>query len=427
MKKISFMALGMLGLLNACTTKPDVPEVQVLSTGGIEATAPYFTKDNKGNAVLCWTEKDSQDSLYRLKYAAFDAEKKRFNTAVTVPASAGCSNSAESMGKIAFKANGTVFAVFSRRFPDEQNPYAGAIYYSQSDDAGKSWSPARFLHSDTAHTYGRSFFDLAILKNGELGAIWLDGRYGKSIKGSALFFARTEKGKGFAADGCLDKGTCECCRTDIFTDDAGKIYLAYRSITMPSALTAKQVRDMVYKVSADNGQTFTAARTISNDNWEIEGCPHSGPSLAADKNGLQAVWFTAGGGAGLYHSSAKTPETGFGRRTLLTTSGRHPQLVALSQGKAAMACEEPLSAEPAHEMNHSHGTMKMSHAPAGAAKITLSLLKNGSLEKTVAVTDGKDADNHAVLIPVQDKLLLVWVREGKSGTKLCYTLMNFNE
>lgn len=427
MKKISFIVLGMLGLLNSCTTKPDAPEVQVLSTGGVEATAPYFTKDNNGNAVLCWTERDGQDSLYRLKYAVFDAEKKRFNTAITVPASAGCSNSAESMGKMAFKADGTVLAVFSRRFPAEQNPYAGAIYYSLSGNAGKSWSPARFLHSDTAHTYGRSFFDLATLKDGELGAIWLDGRYGKSIKGSALFFARTEKGKGFATDSCLDKGTCECCRTDILTDDAGKIFLAYRSITMPSALAAKQVRDMVYKVSADNGQTFTAARTISNDNWEIEGCPHSGPTLAADKNGLQVVWFTAGGGAGLYHGLAKTPETGFGRRTLLTASGRHPQLVALSQGKAAMVCEEPLSAEPVHKMNHSHGSMKMSHPPAGAAKIILTLLKNGSLEKTVAVTDGKEADNHAVLVPVQDQLLLAWVREEKSATKLCYTLMNLKE
>lgn len=427
MKKISFIVLGLLGLLNACTTSPDATQVKGLSTPGIEATAPYFTTDHNGNAVLCWTEKDGGDSLYRLKYAVFDAEKNSFNTAVTVPASAGCSNSAESMGKIAFKTDGTVFAVFSKRFPNEKNPYAGAIYYSLSDDAGKSWSPSRFLHSDTSHSYGRSFFDVATLKDGELAAIWLDGRYGKSIKGSALFFARTEKGKGFGADNCLDKGTCECCRTAIFTDDAGKIHLAYRSIMFPSALAAKQVRDMVYKVSADNGKTFTPARTISNDNWEIEGCPHSGPSLAADRKGLQVVWFTAGGGAGLYYSSAKNPESGFGRRTLLTTSGRHPQLVALSQDKAAMVCEEPISAEPDHKMNHSHGSMNMSHPPAGAAKITLSILKNGSLEKTVAVTEGKEADHHAVLIPVKEKILIAWVREQKPAAKLCYTLMNLNE
>lgn len=428
MKKISFIAFAVWGFIGACTTKSDVPKVKKLDTGGIEAVAPYLTHDNKGNAVLCWTEKDGKDSLYRLKYALYNTETDRFDPAVTVPASAGCSNSAESMGKVAFKADGSVFAIFARRFPAERNPYAGAVYYSFSKDDGQHWSDAQFLHSDTAHTYGRSFFDIITLKDGEIAAIWLDGRYGKSIKGSALFFARTEKGKSFTADTCLDKGTCECCRTDIFSDGAGNIHLAYRNITFPSALSEKQVRDMAYKVSSDNGKTFSEAKTISEDNWQIEGCPHSGPSMTSTKSGTQVVWFTAGGGAGLYYASAAGTAGDFRKRHLITASGRHPQLVAMPGGeKLAMVCEEPLAAEHANEMNHSHGKMKMGHMPAGSAKITLNVLKDGNTEKSISLTDGKAADNHAVLIPLKDKLLVAWVREEKSGSKLYYSRLNINE
>lgn len=422
-KKIAFLLMGTVLCFNACTRKTNIPEAQLLNTGAAEAVAPYFTRDNEGNAVLCWTEKDSNDSLFRLKYARYNVQASRFDQAITVPASAGCSNAAESMAKVAFKADGTVLAIFGKRFPNEKNPYAGAIYYSLSTDKGNNWSEARFIHTDTAHTYGRGFFDVTTLKDGELGAVWLDGRFGKNIKGSALFFARTAQGKGFETDTCIDKGTCECCRTDIFSDGAGNIHLAYRNISYPAELSDQQVRDMAYKSSADNGKTFSAAKTISADNWQLNGCPHSGPSLAVSKGLVNAVWFTAGGGAGLYHTSSAGLGADFQRRNLITASGRHPQLIALEGDKLAMVCEEALIAEPekSMEMTHSHGGMKMNHTAAGHAKILVNILTAGIPEKAIDVTDGAAADNHAVLTPLKDGLLIAWVREGKSGSKIYYT------
>ncbi|MNK03626.1 hypothetical protein D3C87_214760 [compost metagenome] len=417
-KKMYFSLVIVTLLLAACKTKPVIDEAKALNTAGIAAVGPYFTADHKGNPVLCWSEQDGKDSLYRLKYAVYDQQKNEFGEAVIVPSSVGCGVSAESMAKIAFKDDGTVVAIFAKRFPKEKNPYAGAIYYSMSENEGKSWSDAKFLHSDTSHTYGRSFFDVAKLKDGELAAVWLDGRYGKSIRGSALFFNRTEKGKGFVTDTCLDKGTCECCRTDLLSDKNGNLHLAYRSIIFPNALSGKQVRDMVYKLSKDNGQTFTPAKLISNDNWEIEGCPHSGPSLAVANHTLRAVWFTAGGSSGLYGTSAV--DSGFRRRNLITASGRHPQMVALTDGKTAMVCEEVEEME--HEtmkMDHSKGGM-MKHGPAGMSKIILRILKDEIPEKTIALTDGMQADNHAVLTTVNNGLLVAWVREGAKGSAIYY-------
>ncbi|WEK17532.1 MAG: hypothetical protein P0Y49_12070 [Candidatus Pedobacter colombiensis] len=421
MNKIYFSLVIVTMLLAACKSKPVTNEPKMLNTAGIAAVGPYFTTDHKGNPVLCWSEQDGKDSLYRLKYAVYDQQKDAFGEALTVSTSAGCGVSAESMAKVAFKEDGTVIAIFAKRFPDEKNPYAGAIYYSMTENGGKNWSDAKFLHSDTSHAYGRSFFDVAKLKDGELAAIWLDGRYGKSVKGSALFFNRTEKGKGFATDTCLDKGTCECCRTDLLTDKDGNLHLAYRSIMLPNVLAGKQVRDMVYKLSTDNGQTFTPAKVISNDNWEIDGCPHSGPTLAVANHTLQAVWFTAGGSPGLYGTSAT--DSGFRRRNLITASGRHPQMVALADGKAAMVCEEveEMEHEPMKmEHSHSKGGM-MSHAPAGMSKIILRILKDGNPEKSIALTNGKQADHHAVLTTVNNGMLIAWVREGEKGSTIYYT------
>jgi hypothetical protein len=396
-----------------------------MSASGATAEGPYFTNDHTGNPVLCWTEQSGQDSLFRLKYAVYNMQTQTFNQPVTVSASAGSSNAAESMGKIAFKADGTVIALFSKRFPMEKNPFAGAIYYSISMDTGKTWSEEQYLHSDTAHVYGRSFFDVAVLKDGEIAAVWLDGRFAKEIKGSALFFARTEKGKGFQMDTCLEKGTCECCRTDLFTDKAGNLHLAYRNIMYPSVLSGKQVRDMVYKLSKDNGKTFSAPKAISNDHWEIEGCPHSGPSLATTEAGVNALWFTAGGGAGLYYTASKGLGGDFNTRKLISASGRHPQMIALKDGSLAMAFEEITDGKPAHnmKMDHSSGGMKMKHGPAASAKVVLHIVSRGDAEKFTALTNGEYLDNHAVLAETDHGVLVAWVREGHKGAEIYYSMV----
>lgn len=425
MNKICLSLITVVVFLAACKSKPLVNKPIALSITGIDVVGPYLTQDHKGNPVLCWSEQDGTDSLYRLKYAIYDQQKDQFGQAFTVRASVGCGVSPESMAKIAFKSDGTVIAVFAKRFPQEKNPYAGAIYYSMSGDAGKSWSDAIFLHSDTTHAYGRSFFDMARLKDGELAAVWLDGRYGKTVKGSALFFNRTGTGKGFGTDTCLDKGTCECCRTDILTDDTGNIHLAYRSITFPSALSGKQVRDMVYKLSKDNGRTFSPAKPISNDNWEIEGCPHSGPSLAVTKNTVHAVWYTAGGSPGLYGTAAAIGAD-FKRRSPVTALGKHPQMIALPDGNTAMVCEESTGAahEETKKMDHSKGGMMMHHGPAGATRIVLRIMTNGIPEKIINLTDGHQPDNHAVLMAVDKGLLTAWVREDAAGSKIYYSRFN---
>jgi hypothetical protein len=429
MKKSFLILYALMGflMLHSCSKKQKESASKPLKTAHHEAYNAYFTQDHEGNAVLCWTEKDNKDSLYRLKYAIFDSAADSFAAPVIVPGSAGMTAVAESMGKIAFKADGTVMAMFGKRFVKEKNPYAGAIYYTYSKDKGKSWTQNQFLHRDTTHQYGRSFFDLKTLKDGELAAVWLDGRFGKALKGSALYFARTERRNGFTSERCLGKGTCECCRTSLLQDDHGNIHIAYRNIMFPAKLIGKQVRDIAYIYSKDNGHSFSAPITVSEDNWQIDGCPHSGPSLAVTGKTVNGAWFTAGGTPGVYYTKTEMGSA-FKKRTLISSEARHPQMLALPKGKLAIVFEENWQSDPqgghkrdpAHgnsSKSHQHAGMNMNHQPAGLSKIVLSVLKDGYEERKIMITDGEHADHHAVVSPLKDGVLIAWTREqhGKSG------------
>lgn len=416
-----YMLLGFL-MLQSCKEKQHENVALPLNQAQQEASGAYFTQDHQGNAVLCWTEKDETDSLHRLKYAIFDAAVDSFAAPVTVPGSVGMSAVAESAGKVAFKRDGTVMALFGKRFMQEKNPYAGAIYYTTSSDGGKNWTENQFLHSDTAHHYGRSFFDVKTLKDGELAAIWLDGRFGKTLKGSALYFARTERGDGFSGERCLEKGTCECCRTNLLQDGDGNIHIAYRSIMYPSTLTGKQVRDMAYIYSKDNGQSFSAPQTLSEDHWQIEGCPHSGPSLAVTGQTVNGVWYTAGGTPGVYFTKGGIG-SGFEKRTLLSATARHPQMLTLPDGRTAVVFEEnePAKAQKEEKMNHGHTAMGAHHQPAGLSKIVLTILKDGREEKRFTISEGQHIDHHAVLSLVKNDILVAWTRAEHGQSSIFYS------
>lgn len=403
--------------------------VKAVDLESMEAINPYFTNDQEGNPVLCWTSKDSS-GVYQLKYAIYDASNETFHPPITVQTSGNLSTSSESMGKIAFKADGSVIAVYGRKIENAVSPYASAIFYSTSADWGQNWSAERLVHSDTSRNVGHSFFDLTRLKDGEVAAIWLDGRLGKTEKGLALFFAKTQGDDTFGTDTLLDKNTCECCRTDILTDELGNIHIAYRNINYPNGIIGKQVRDMAYLSSADNGKTFSQPRAISNDYWEIEGCPHTGPSLTAFDQQIHAVWFTAGGATGLYYSASPNRNDEFNKRTLISSSGRHPQMTAMSDGNLAITFEDIIkqksNAEESNSFMHEaheimdHSKMKDNKTSLVKTQIVLHLI-NKEKNEMIYLTDGQHASHHAVITSLDNSLLIAWVQEKNGKASIKYT------
>jgi hypothetical protein len=332
----------------------------VTISGDKPSGCAYFTQDHQGNAVLCWTEEEKKSA--RLLFSTFDYTQQKFGNAIVVSPSTGTGLHSESMNKVAFKPDGTIVAVYEKKHPTDENKYAGSILYTQSFDNGMTWTKEKHLHSDSIPVYSRSFFDIALLPDGEIGAVWLDGRLNLGKEGSALFFSKTKGREGFQADYQVAETVCECCRTDIQVDQQNNVHIVFRDI---EPTLEGQIRDFAHIVSADNGATFIKTENVSNDKWIIDGCPHTGASMASLNGRLSVSWFTAGGTAGLYLTSASEGGNTFQPRRLLSIEGRHPQIT--TQGDHLIAVWDNVA--PTGHDHHNTATSSH-HQPEETAQIS---------------------------------------------------------
>ena len=86
---------------------------------------------------------------------------------------------------------------------------------------------------------------------------------------------------------------------------------------------------------------------VSEDKWELEGCPDDGPAMAIDaRNGIHIVWPTlvtesAGQTIALFYASSADGRT-FTTRERIPTEGmpHHPQIASAADGSLALAWDE---------------------------------------------------------------------------------------
>ncbi|WP_165864794.1 sialidase family protein [Rufibacter latericius] len=300
-----------------------------------KASCPYLTSDHKGNPVLCWVQ--AQDTLgnHLLMYARSTDGGRSFGEPAAIPTSAGVYPHDENLSKLLFKPNGDILAMFAVQNPNPENSYAGLVKYTQSFDGGKTWTAAKQLAQDAENSIDERYFDMAVLPTGEIAAVWLDSRKNTPKEGSSLYFSSTGGRQGFTYEKVIDQQLCQCCRTDLFLDGTGKLHTAYRAILNDS------IRDMMHLVSSDNGKTFAPRERISLDNWAIKGCPHTGPTLAWNQQGLHAAWYTMGGGSGVFYSHKKE-NTPFAPREAVSSlaSAKHPQLTSFGENQLALVWDE---------------------------------------------------------------------------------------
>lgn len=311
------------------------PGNQKLSSDGTSAQSVFLTHDQNDNPVVVWTEKHLEKLT--LFFALSKDNGKSFLHKVGFALPDGVATHAEGMPKVAFKEDGTIIAAYEKNLPTELNKYAGAIYYVMSHDGGRSWTRETFLHSDTVSGRSRSYFDLERLPDGEIGASWLDIKVDNETGGRSVRFARTAHTKGFGNEILVDSSACQCCRIDVYTDNTENIFIAYRGLKKGEM--GKQIRDMMIATSNDYGTSFSHPLLISADNWNIDGCPHTGPSLCSNKAGLFSLWYTEGTGTGIYYAQRSEDDPEFSPRQLVSNAGSHPQLCA-NDDRIAMLWEE---------------------------------------------------------------------------------------
>lgn len=399
-KTIGIQSVVITMLLCACNQNSKPKEIEAaketlateeILTDTIPGQCPYLTKDNEGNPVISWVRMIN-DSSAVFCYAV-SKDGKSFGKPVIIPGSEGIQPHGENLPKIIFKESGEVIALWGTKSNSQKNKYAGMVSYNQSFDGGNTWnSNVQKLVPDTAANDQR-YYDVAILQNGEVGIIWLDNRKTNGKEGSALFFAATKGRDGFRDGKRIAESCCQCCRTDLFVDSKGGVHALYRGVINDS------IRDMVHTVSMDGGKTFSTPKRISDDNWVINGCPHTGPSMTETEEGLQFAWFTGGKNKGSYFASSKDNGVSFSAREAVSELGSHPQITGLSRGRVAIVWDEPVEVE---------------HKPVKKIGIETRSV-NGKHKNKVFITNGSSSASYPVIATINETKALVAYSQMKSG------------
>jgi hypothetical protein len=255
-----------------------------------DSREPELNPADNGRIILSWVEKVSEKG-YALRLSLRDSTG--WSEARTVAEGENWFvNWADFPSAIALR-DGSLAAHWLVK--SGKGTYAYKVNIARSDDGGKTWSQPVVPHRDNTQTE-HGFVSLIPLPDGRLGAIWLDGRNMKDMKETdehvpapesmTLRYTAIDRNGNLSDEAELDNRVCECCQTSATVTSDGPIAV-YRD------RSASEVRD-IYVVRQVNG-SWSAPQVIHADNWQINGCPVNGPSVAADGRRVVVAWFTSAG------------------------------------------------------------------------------------------------------------------------------------
>lgn len=223
--------------------------------------------------------------------------------------------------KIVVDRNGGVALAFST-FRDEA--FNGEVLYTRSADGEKNFAELKPI---TANHESQRFEALALDQDGTVFAAWIDKRNrvpakeaGRKYEGAALFFAASRDGGASYTEASLARdGTCECCRLGLAFAAPGRPAVIFRNIFDGG------VRDHAVMTFTDVATPGEIHR-VSTDDWQINACPHHGPSLTVAPNGTyHVVWYTNGKARkGLFYAHSRDEGRTFSAPMALGQPGRNP-------------------------------------------------------------------------------------------------------
>jgi hypothetical protein len=205
----------------------------------------------------------------------------------------------------------------------------------------------------------------------------------------------------------LTGGVCYCCKTAIAAAPSKTIALAWRHV-FPGNL-----RDIAFSISRDDGRTFTTPVKVSEDNWQIDGCPDDGPALAVDAQGVgHVVWPTRVTDAkgeqsiGIFYATSRDGSS-FSQRLQLPTDGvaHHPQLALAADGSPAFVWDELIHGPKRHI-----AFARLRPGPDGKGSFVKQIVSAG------------EPSMYPVLAPMADERFLVaWTATTSAGSTVRVT------
>ena len=413
----AFQVLGLVIGLSAVSISgqstggaPPAP-LETLGVPGASNSTPSLTAAGQTVAAVWAAAKDGSTNLY---FALSNDGGATFSAPRRVSDQDGDAGATpEQPPRVVISGSGnarTITVLWSKRDPGPQQTRRDLVRIARSTDGGRTFSPARFIH-DPAVAGARGWQSLTLGPDGAIHAVWLDGRNAaRHIAESSKMTGMQHKGQPpqeifyakLGADGPvvetrIASDVCFCCKTAVAVDIRGNVYTAWRHIFPGS------IRDIAFAKSTDGGRGFSPIVRVSNDNWELNGCPEDGPSLAVDQSGTihiawatvvndgepqKAVFYATSRDGKVFSPRKRVPTTG-------TTTPGHPQLLLTSDGSAVIVFDE---------------------VAGGQRRVSLVRLTGSGVFQPPQILSGDESAMHPVFVRSGNRnLLIAWASRPSTG------------
>lgn len=312
-----------------------------ISQPGAKASEPALAAASDGRAFAVWVEhgKGRDADVY---VRAFDADGNALSEQIRVnPVPGQATAWYGDPPAILIGSNDKIYVGWTAKFENAPAP-ANTLYLSISSDGGKNFeAPVKVNDDNVPASHG--MHSMALGKDGQVYFAWIDERYLKSksepvhaqlaghgafavradhtpepVAASAepdgeLYFAAWNGGASFGPNKRLAEHVCPCCKTSIIAAGDGAIHIGFRKV-FPGGFRHIAV------VSSPKAGPFSEPVQVSDDQWQINACPVSGPAMYlsyADR--LTVAWYTEGtsGQKGLYLSQSDDGGASFSPRQLV--------------------------------------------------------------------------------------------------------------
>ena len=387
------------------------PQTTLGVAGAVNAT-PSLTIAGRTVAAVWTATKDGATNVYLAMSndaGATFSEPRRVNDQ---DGDASANN--EQPPRVTLSGSGaprTVTVVWSKRNEGPQRTRRDVVRMARSTDGGRTFSPARFTHDSTL-SGARGWESLAVGTDGQVHAVWLDGRDAEKKMAEAAHSGAAHKGQppqdiyhstiapdGRVIESVIATGVCFCCKTAVAIDGRGAVYAAWRHI-FPGSM-----RDIAFAKSTDGGRHFGPLVRVSEDKWELNGCPEDGPTLAVDRSGvIHIAWATVVNDGepqkALFYATSRDGRT-FSPRARIPVSGittpGHPQLTLTSDGGAAIVWDEVVE---------------------GLRRVSFTRISRAGVARPPQVLSADESALNPVIVRSDAGLLVAWTSRSASAKSI---------
>ena len=353
------------------------PEPRVISSGrdpvvSVRASGALSLLKVEGKDLWLETSFDGGDSF---------EQRARVND---VPGEV--SSHSESSPRMAVRTRSEFYVVWQTR-----RAGGSALRFSRSMNWGESFSKAIDVAPSAPP---QSFYTMSVSPQGTIYISWLSS--------SAVYIAKsTDRGASFQSPvKVTDNDSCPCCRPSIsFTGDRS-VHVAWRRVVEDN------IRDIFISTSTDGGETWKPGVRVAEDNWKLNGCPHSGAATAVLGKRLFVAWTTVRDSKGqLYLAWSDDAGRTFSPRARLgdnVVDPNHSHMAAAGAERLAVVFQ---GREP--DRNQGWGPVNAWYREVDGAGGVSALQQLGNA--------GKSASYPAVAVEDPGRIFVAWTEPAKEG------------